>query len=169
MTPPGVNPGEEGERDVVLLPVSPAPTSNSAAANLSRWPTWWWHTSSAPSRTVPSSRTRRRGTALAFTPAPAGRVRGPGGGHREHARGRAATHRRPLRRWVRNADQPLGRVQPGAALHEVQLLRAGGGGTPEGENILHRRKVSVRSAARSWEGEQRARRPIKRKILAAEA
>ena len=166
MTPPGVNPGEEGERDVVWLPsgLSYADVELGRGEPLKVADLVVAHVV-GPSRTVPSSRTRTGEARRSLSPSACARraCARAWRGHREHARGRAATHRRPAVAPVRERSRaPLGRVPAGAALrYEVQLLGclpAGEGGTGGREICCTDEKYPCDPLRAVEEGEQRRRR-----------
>jgi len=144
VTPPGVNPGEEGERDVVTLPsgLSYADVELGRGEPLKVADLVVAHVVGVLPDGTEFENTYRRGTALTFTLG----VRPPGvcegleeGIANMRAGGRRLIAVPPSLGFGNAIRAPLGRVPAGAALrYEVQLLRclpAGEGGTPEGERI----------------------------------
>ena len=116
VTPPGVNPGEEGERDVVTLPsgLSYADVELGRGEPLKVADLVVAHVVGTLPDGTEFENTYRRGTA---PPHSAARQAREGlGGHREHARGQAATIAVPPSLGFGNAIRaPLGRVPAGAA------------------------------------------------------
>ena len=144
VTPPGVTPGEEGERDVVTLPsgLSYADVELGRGEPLKVADLVVAHVVGTLPDGTEFENTYRRGTALTFTLG----VRPPGvcegleeGIANMRAGGRRLIAVPPSLGFGNAIRAPLGRVPAGSALrYEVQLLRclpSGEGGTPEGERI----------------------------------